>query len=409
VFDWVVVGELMRTAAALDTGLADDDGLLAGLRALVEVRALVDATEAHLLAELDRRGVTDRELGLSTPMWWARQAGIGVSAARARVQVARRLRDRLDVVDTALVEGRISWDHARVIDQAANPRVADQVVALQAELIGLADGAGFDGWRREVRGVVSLLDQDGAHDPAGDHARNHLAVVATVDGVTHVAGTLTGDGAEIARQAIDVVADELFRVHASDHERTADIELPGRGTLRALAFVELCRRGLATDLQATAAPRPDVSLVVRADEPDRAVTLDGVTLPGGSTRTLLCDPDLTAVIIDRLGVPLDLGHKTRLATPAQRRALALRDGGCVFPGCDRPVGWCDAHHVVPHRLAGRTDLANLALLCRHHHGVTHRTGWSMHACPDGAFTWTTPSGDRLHSQRHHRAPADRPP
>jgi hypothetical protein len=332
-----------------------------------------------------------------------------VAAARARVQVARRLRDRFDMVDTALVDGRISWDHARVIDQAANPRVADEVAARQDEIIGWADGAGFDGWRREVRGLVALLDQDGGHDPAGDQARNHLSVVATVDGLTHVAGTLIGDGAEITRQAIDTVADELFRVHTADHDWAPDTEVPGRGTLRALAFVELCRRGLATDLQATAAPRPDVSLVVRADEPDRAVTLDGVALPDGSTRTLLCDPDLTAVIVDRLGVPLDMGHKTRLATPAQRRALAIRDGGCVFPGCDRPVGWCDAHHVVAHRLAGRTDLANLVLVCRHHHGVTHRTGWSMHARPDGCFIWTTPSGHQLNSQQHGRARTDRPP
>jgi hypothetical protein len=49
--------------------------------------------------------------------------------------------------------------------------------------------------------------------------------------------------------------------------------------------------------------------------------------------------------------PLDVGRSTRVVTPAQRQALAVRDGGCVFPGCGRPVGWCEAHHVR-HWLAG---------------------------------------------------------
>jgi len=27
--------------------------------------------------------------------------------------------------------------------------------------------------------------------------------------------------------------------------------------------------------------------------------------------------------------------------PAQRTALAVRDGGCVSPGWERPPGWCE--------------------------------------------------------------------
>ena len=65
----------------------------------------------------------------------------------------------------------------------------------------------------------------------------------------------------------------------------------------------------------------------------------------------------------------------------------MRDGGCVFPGCDRPVQWCAAHHVEEwDRDHGNTDLPLLALACRHHHGVTHRRGWTMVAHPDQTFT-----------------------
>jgi hypothetical protein len=407
-FDWVGVVEMMRKAAGLDPGVLSDAELLSAVPVLAHVQALKDAAEAHLLAELDARGITDAEFGLSTGTWLARTAGVPASTGQQRVKVAGMLRSRLHEVDEALVDGRISWEHARVLARVCQPRLADAVTGLQGELIGLADGQLFEGWRRQVANIVEVLDSDGAHDPNADLARNQLTVTPTFDGVTHVAGMLVGEGAVIARQAIDAVADELFRAHTIDNEHTPDIEIPSRTTLRALAFVELCRRGRAADPHATAAPRPDVTLVIRADEPDQATTTDGIRLADGTTRTLCCDPDLTAVVVDGLGVPLDMGRRTRLATPAQRRALTVRDGGCIFPGCGAGPGWCDAHHVDPHHLGGRTDLRRLALLCRRHHGVTHRAGWSMRGAPDGRFIWTTPSGRTLQAQRHGRQPARAP-
>jgi Domain of unknown function (DUF222) len=50
--------------------------------------------------------------------------------------------------------------------------------------------------------------------------------------------------------------------------------------------------------------------------------------------------------------PLDVGRASRVVTPAQRSALAVRDGGCVFPDCHRPLAWCEGHHLV-HWLDGR--------------------------------------------------------
>ncbi|HEV3497043.1 MAG TPA: HNH endonuclease signature motif containing protein, partial [Actinomycetes bacterium] len=65
--------------------------------------------------------------------------------------------------------------------------------------------------------------------------------------------------------------------------------------------------------------------------------------------------------------PLDVGRTSRVVQPAQRTALAVRDGGCVFPDCARPLAWCEAHHLWHWVDGGPTDLANLVLLCRAHH------------------------------------------
>jgi hypothetical protein len=88
--------------------------------------------------------------------------------------------------------------------------------------------------------------------------------------------------------------------------------------------------------------------------------------------------------------PLDLGRASRVVTPAQRSALAVRDGGCVFPDCDRPLAWCEGHHLRHWLDGGPTDLANLALLCRAHHRAVHEGGWP--AAPTGSSPPSHPTG-----------------
>ncbi len=75
---------------------------------------------------------------------------------------------------------------------------------------------------------------------------------------------------------------------------------------------------------------------------------------------LLCSADVTEVLTyfgaDGTTQPLGVTHHRRRPTPAERAALVARDGGCVFPGCDVPATWADAHHTVPYEL-GKTDRA----------------------------------------------------
>ena len=88
--------------------------------------------------------------------------------------------------------------------------------------------------------------------------------------------------------------------------------------------------------------------------------------------------------------PLEVGRAIRVVQPAQRTALAVRDGGCVVPHCSRPLAWCEAHHLVHWVHGSPTDLANLALVCRAHHRAVHEGGWRLTRGPDGRFTATPP-------------------
>jgi hypothetical protein len=96
--------------------------------------------------------------------------------------------------------------------------------------------------------------------------------------------------------------------------------------------------------------------------------------------------------------PLEVGRTSRVVQPGQRAALVVRDGGCVFPGCDRPQEWCEAHHLHHWLHGGPTDLANLALVCRAHHRAVHEGGWQLQRDPDGRLTATPPRRSR------HRRP-----
>jgi hypothetical protein len=98
--------------------------------------------------------------------------------------------------------------------------------------------------------------------------------------------------------------------------------------------------------------------------------------------------------------PLEVGRTTRVIQPAQRIALAVRDGGCVVPGCDRPLAWCEAHHLWHWVHGGPTDLDNLVLVCRAHHRAVHEGGWRLTRGPDGRLTATPP-----HRRLHRRQPS----
>jgi hypothetical protein len=401
---------LGRRIAGMNPAGGSDDEVCVAMVAFAELASLASAGLAHMAAEADIRGVCDREYGLSTASWLARETGLPTVVARSHVKVGSVLATRLGEVDAAVVDRAITSHHAKVLADVCSPRVTDAVAGMQPELIALAQGCSFERWRAEVRGIVELLDQDGGHDPNQDLASNTLSVADTIDGVTHLAGRLVGEHALGVTAAIDAKADELFRRFSTDRDQCPDIVVPPRATLRALALAELCRDGQATDVGSSRPPRPEITLVVQADEPDTTTSPTGARLADGTTRTLRCDADLYAVVVDSLGVPLDLGHAIRSANLAQRRAMAVRDGGCVFPGCTLPPQWCDAHHLDLYRNGGRTDVTRMASLCRHHHGVTHRTGWHMHATDDGWYHWQTPTGRTFWSQRHGRTrPGPAPP
>lgn len=436
--DLVQVRDLTAITRQLASGTTTrehlDDATLEELaRALEDNRRALDAATARINGEMDARASTDRRHGHSTKAWTATTLYLPPQEAGRRIKAAKLLR-QCTTLDAALRSGQISIEHVRSIAKATNPRNLEVVVELQQHLIDLTGKhLRFASWEAEVIDLLRLADADGPEPKVED---NELHVNEQFDGSAKLDATLVGETRHVVEHALDVFSNRLFDQLWSDHQLSPeDLPMPSQSTIRALALEEICRTALA-DTHKGPGTAADVTYVIHSDDPNTVWTSDGERVDSHTAHVAVCDAAFHAVVLDRFGNPIDVGREQRFANRQQRRAALARDGGCVYPGCCTPANRTDLHHVNPwsrpgsadhgeaHDHAGcadgcrhgagdsdsrpdgaeggRTDMVNLASLCRRHHGVVHRTGWSMRTVANQWFEITTPSGDVLMSQRHGR-------
>ncbi len=389
---------------------------LAELESLTEERRRLDHRESLLLADASVAEEIVVEHGHSVAGWHADRAKVATKAAHVRVRVADRLHHRYHELARALGEGKVGWNHVTVFDRAANPRVRDAMVELLPGIVELARVATFDRWAAEVRGMARLLDDDGGYDPAEDAANNNLRLTDVGGGYTQVSGRLVGELALTITALIDAETDRVLTRYRRDEEEAGEGEIPSRARAAAEALGEMCERAAGTPDGEGRMPESEIIVSYDVGTGDVA-DADGAHLSVSMLRWLVAASLMRPLEVSESGDPLRMGRALRYANREQRRALAVRDGGCIFPGCSRPAHWCDAHHIDEWDHGGPTDIENMALLCRHHHRVTHRPGWVMSRRtdlsdattadgPDIAdgqvmFRWRTPSGRVIYSQRHH--------
>ncbi|WP_433497155.1 DUF222 domain-containing protein [Sphaerimonospora sp. CA-214678] len=92
----------------------------------------------------------------------------------------------------------------------------------------------------------------------------------------------------------------------------------------------------------------------------------GHLLPITDVHRLARTSTLVRLVMNAQGQVLDMGRKTRLATPAQRRAVQARYDTCWVKGCSLPVSMCQVDHLDNWSEGGRTDLARLGPACQFH-------------------------------------------
>jgi hypothetical protein len=113
----------------------------------------------------------------------------------------------------------------------------------------------------------------------------------------------------------------------------------------------------------------------------------GTRVSAGQLRRWSCTAGIIPAVLGGGSVPLDLGRANRYFTKGQRIALNLRDGGCTTLGCDRPPGWCEAHHEDLWSEGGQTNLDNGRLLCPRHHHLAHDPRYEIRRHPSNQISF----------------------
>jgi hypothetical protein len=411
-------GGLGRLAAVVEelatedlTRLPDNE---AAQRVLV-LRRLVDRLEGQWLRELaavDGRGAAGAEAGVAAPStagWLRGRLRAGGGTCRGWVRTARALfRGPLVGTGRALAAGELSVAHAAALAHATHHLPPTTAAAAEPVLLEAAAQLDPPTLRKVVAHLSEVADPEGAQEQAQRrHERRGLWVIPSFEGMVAIDGLLDPEAGETLLTALEPLA----------RPTTAEDDRNG-AQRRADALTELARRALEGGrLPTSGGVRPQLTVTI-----DLASLLGHPGMPGGNAcwvgplpaetvRRLACDAAVTRVLVtrhpsghhhaakeggdlaDRLRAavtllppalggaptqPLEVGRATRVVSAAQRTALAVRDGGCRYPDCDRPVAWCDAHHLRHWLHGGPTDLANLELLCRSHHRAVHEGGHHPH-------------------------------
>jgi hypothetical protein len=352
------------------------------------VRDILDAKIAAALAAIDARRAFESEGAVSTDAW------LRARCRRTRRDAAHLLRTaraaaawpRLQVAWTA---GEVSSGQVDVV--VANVgRHTDRFAEHEAVVVPVLGDLGVDATTAAMRAWRAKADalDDG---PAPDDQPGRLHLSRTLDGRGELRGSLDPDTSEVVEVALRTAM-------------TADLTR-SLAERRAEALGEICHRYLDSHGRAHnprhRRHRPHVNVVV-AYETLAAVPegrfVEGPPVSGASLGALLCDANIHRVVTQGRSAILDYGRATRTIPVDLFNALVLRDQGCRWPGCDRPVAWCDGHHLKPWQHGGPTSLDNLVLCCRRHHHRLHETGWQAKLLPDATLEVTHPDGTTHTSQ-----------
>jgi hypothetical protein len=375
------------------------EDLLDTARGIEQLARLTHAVQVAVAGEIDLARLAQTHGQTSTAALLRHALNIGPGDARGRVRTARQvlpqdaisggeIPPRLPDLGRALRDGAVGAEQAAVVikTMAAIPTDVPGPIRDQAEttLVGHARTMDPVHLGRVADKLLSALDPDGDFDPRDPADRAELAL-GTRDnrtGLTPIRGRLDDHAVAVFVAATDA--------HAKPRPEVDGVKDPRPATTRlAHAFSTVLEDYLTAGTgPVQGGERPHVTMTIGFDALTAklgAATFDvtGVTAGPATARRMLCDCDLIPAVLGPAGEPLDIGRATRIWPTGIRRAVVLRDGGCVFPGCDRPGRWCEIHHIVWWVNGGPTSLANGACLCSAHHTLIHQGEWLIRMAADG--------------------------
>ncbi len=313
------------------------------------------------------------EQGFDSPIAWIKaNCHLSGGAASDRVCVGEQL-ERLGESVAAVNLGEIGFAHFALIAKT-KAAVGDRLD--EARLLRQARKRSVASFRNACLHARHAANPDGFVDEEKQGVEARSLTMSTADDGTVLINCILD---KVGGAAVRTALEPLARRTGKDDDRLRDRRL-------ADALVDLAMHALdsglvpqRTHLQVTTSLETLLGLTgAPAAEMEFSLPISAKAV-----ERLACDCSVTRILLGSDSTVIDVGRARRVISGPQRKALKVRDGGCVVPGCDRPASWTEGHHLVHWIHNGPGDLANLVLLCYRHHWMVHEGGCQLVRTDDG--------------------------
>ncbi|MEO5921519.1 MAG: DUF222 domain-containing protein [Pseudolysinimonas sp.] len=387
---------------------SDDPGeLMDSVRAVGELRRLVDGLGVEIAGRIETLWHDEsdkpivRAIGERSPhMVLQAYAGLDAAEAFAWCRVGAALRPevsllgevlpaRHEMVANALADGRLRVGAAdRILSAVAEIEARTSVaerLEVESFLVNEAPGLTDRQFARLCRSVPAAFEPESLVErEALLRARCGVEFRRRHDGLTQMIVTMDPESEGFITTGLDArTAPRRLPTFSDPDEAPAEADMRPLRQRRLDAMVSILRESLAHDTGRVAGTSVTMHVTVALDALVSGLgtaKIAGVDEPitASAARRLSAVAEIIPVVLGSESEPLDLGRAVRLATQPQRDALAIRDGGCIWPMCDAPPAWCEVAHVTAWASGGGTDLDNLMLMCAFHHRCFDNDGWQLH-------------------------------
>lgn len=370
-----------------------DDELLSVIGELEGLGRIVDARRAVLAGEVAERSRVELGDGRLSARTGCRSAAeliervtqVSGAEARRRILVGIAVRPREGLTGetlapafpslaAALAAGALGVDAAtaivRELDRArpvADPTVfAAAEQALIAEATGNGEGTSVrctaDEVRVQAQVWAAFLDQDGTEPDERAMRRRGVRLGRARDGLIPITGGLLPEiaaklgrlfDAHLAPRSGGGFLTREERARRAEHAETRNPDQQRHDVLASI--IDTAARSGEHPTAGGAAPTVLVSVRASDLTANRGVAhADGVDIPISlrAAKHMICSGGTQSVVFDEVGRIVALGSPERCFTPHQRRAITLRDGGCIIPGCTVPAAWTRSTTSSPTPTAG---------------------------------------------------------
>ncbi|MGN6161282.1 MAG: DUF222 domain-containing protein, partial [Marmoricola sp.] len=337
------------------------------------------------------------------------QARVDRAPLVALEKLGQALADRWQIVCAAGLRGSLSTGKARIIVRALEALRSDEGVSLEvltsaeAHLVEIAPEFSEKQLARLAGRVLEVVAPEvgeaaeaRALERQERRAARHLSVLflarpGGIEGVTEIRIRTTNAIAARLRTHLESLTAPRHLSAVGIEERRPYTQRLGEAFNTLIETLDPNRLpihgGTATTVMVTIALadlRKDLAAasVTGSSEGELRIT-------ASQARRLACNALIIPAVLGGKSEILDMGRARRLFTPAQRRAMALRDQTCRADACTIPAAWCEAHHFQsPWSRGGRTDLTHGKLLCPWHHQRAHDTRYLVNELPNGDVRFT---------------------